>query len=312
MQNCKNKKEPQYRTNPNLSRIISDLSDKVLGAGNSKKNELNDRIFSVLENFEDRLRNSKLMSIVLIGLLLVGMSPLLVKFSQRIVEYSKENKFGLPSLPSNNPYERIEGFVEKGEFYKAEQTIAKLKEDSNNWNDLYAYEGLLELNKGNYENSLKLFKIATARGFQPSWLRDYMGTAYIANNQTLEAANLLNWQEECQNNNFSLSGCLNTLAQWHSRIGTIEKRLNRCTVDLNKGSFHAKREIIFQGESLKALLKAIEETDGPYKDHLIKLYNSNKKKLVKLQKTFLVQHYLEENKVEGQSLTKEELNFKTI
>ncbi|MDJ0624953.1 MAG: hypothetical protein QNJ31_01125 [Candidatus Caenarcaniphilales bacterium] len=168
------------------------------------------------------------------------------------------------------------------------------------------------LYQGSYANAEEGLKLVKSLGLNDDWVIEAYAISLIANKKTQSASKLAGWPNDCEANSVSHSLCMKRIANWHSEVKEIKNRMQKCPIgSKNELHYHKERELIYLGESLRSLRRAIEsETDGFYKLYLIKDYFYTKDNLKKIHSRFSRDKYLDENNAAHTQLTQKERSFK--
>jgi len=172
--------------------------------------------------------------------------------------------------------------------------------------------GLWQLQHGEYETAKDTFIKLKKTGLEDEALQENLALSLIASNRTIDAAQLAGWPDDCQVNSVAHAACMKKMADWHAQVASIEEHLNRCLLDQNKALFHRRRQLIFLGESLRTLLRGIEETDGLVRQKLIAKYEEQKRELTALHAEFMRQSYFDKEKITEKELSREEKRLRVL
>lgn len=270
------------------------------------------KVYQKIDFFSSKIGHRAKFQLIVPILIILCLSPLLLKATFYFLNL---NSIFLSPNPadkkSKTVLKEIYELIEKREFGEADNLLLNNHEKLE-VSDYLAIKGFYFLHKGEYKQAEDLLDEAKQESINSNgWLNKALAISALANNKTTKTAYLAGWPDDCQANFVSHAYCMHQIADWHGEIVKIEKSLKRCLVDSNKALYHQKRQIIFLGESLKTLLKGIEENEGLYKEQLLIKYKQDKQNL-----DFLLAHYerdlfLDKQKaISEQELTKEEKALK--
>jgi tetratricopeptide (TPR) repeat protein len=309
-------------------------------------NKVRNLTSSFEKSFRDQFYSKPLRASIFIVLMFCGLLPqifiITVKFFQakstnqnilsesllaeglELYEEGKDkqaiNKFGQALKKNPQSSHAISEFaalyILQNDSKKAAVYLKKLVKIDSQSPYLPALNGLSQLQRGNFAQAEKLLKKAYIAKLKDAWILDAYGESLIAQGKNVQAFKVAGWPTECKINSVAQASCMRKLADWHRKVSEIilARSLKVCDLkqkNLNeKISFHRQRQVVYLDESLKSLLRGIEEVDGKYRLELIKQYEQEKINLIKSHAKFLLGLHLSQENVLETELTKLEKRVK--
>lgn len=268
---------------------------------------------------------------LLLSILFCGLFPLIFEMSVEVLSnYQKQEKFQVQSileeanfaLIKEKPqkalskyqealkldkknmqtnFEMAAFYISAHNFELAKPHIMVLEKSSNANLYIKALNGIIGFQQKNYKKAEALLLEVYRADFNQDWLIDYLGATLLANEKEEQAFKLAGWPQDCQINALAHADCMNRLANWHSKI--INSEINE------KALFHQKRQLIFIGESLRSLMRGLQEVDGNFRLQLIYKYQVQRKKLNLIYAEYALKQHLAKEKLSLKDLTKGEKNI---
>ena len=271
------------------------------------------KIYQKMDSLIPRIASKFKLQFIIPVLIILCLSPLLLK---AFFYFFNLNSIFLSPNPADKKAKivlnEIHQSIENREFDKADDLLLNNHEKLE-VSDYLALKGFYFLQKGDYTKAENLLDEAKQENINGNkWLSEDLAISALANNKTTKTAFIAGWPDDCQANFVSHAYCMHQIADWHGKIAQIEKDLKRCLIDSNKAQYHQKRQIIFLRESLKTLLKGIDENEGLYKQQLLMKYKTDKQNLDFIIAEYERDLFLDKQKaVSDNELTKEEKSLKS-
>ncbi len=316
-----------FAINKNLNQITSGLN--VGKVRSLSKNDL----LNLIEKAEDKIQSNfyqkSILSVSLVLLLLVGLLPLSADYVYKIYKANNlskhfqaeeliEESLQIDSFEEKHqklllakeidPYNQHLTLefailaVNKGDLKQVQKLSQKLQKHAIYSN---ALQGYILFKQGKYLYAETFLNKAYEDGFEETWLINSLGTILTKKANLLKSFQVAGWPSDCQANALAHSDCMRNVAGWHSKVSEIKD------LDSKTKLFHQKRQIIFLGESLKSLLRAIEEVDGRFRLELINRYQKEKMNLLKAHALYSLSLHLKQVKITD-SLTAGEKRFTPV